>query len=99
MAVFDPPVRNSGIVGGRFLHKVQATFKPGTNKRYVASDMYVGAIINLHDRMFELYQADEYTLNWMAMRPKEFPKASFEAVMEKARPPPPYRLVISWHVI
>ena len=46
------------------------------------SDMYVGAVLNVFSRGFELEEADEHTLKHMEENPNEYPHASFERVRE-----------------
>lgn len=85
MSVFEPPVRNSGIVSGRYIQRQRAVFKPGSNKRYNAQDMYVGNRIQFYEHIFELVHADEWTLKYMEANPRDFPKADFNAVMDKVK--------------
>lgn len=47
--IFEPPVQNSGISGGKFFERAQA-FKPGTRTHYGATDFFVGARIPLVSR-------------------------------------------------
>ena len=48
ISVFEPPLRNSGMVGGKFLER-GIKYKPGTEEQYTYKDLYVGAeiVINL----------------------------------------------------
>eukprot|EP00887_Chlorella_sp_A99_P006482 scaffold3.g6482.t1 len=62
VAVFEPPQRNSGIVGGKFLERARVQ-KPGPGMRwYEEGDFFVGAVIALHGRRFLLESADDFTL-------------------------------------
>jgi EF-hand domain-containing protein 1 len=56
IVIYEPPVRNSGILGGKFFERSKA-FKPGTRSSYGPSDFYVGACIPLVSRCTTL--ADE----------------------------------------
>jgi hypothetical protein len=58
--VYEPPVRNSGIAGGKFLER-QKVYKPGSEEVYTYMDLYVGAQLEIFNRSFELHEADEYT--------------------------------------
>ena len=49
LLVYEPPIRNSGISGGKFFERAKA-FKPGTRTYYGASDFHVGARIPLVSR-------------------------------------------------
>lgn len=64
MQVFEPPVRNSGIAGGKFLER-QKVYKPQSEEIYTYMDMYVGATMQIFNRTFELMEADEYTYTYM----------------------------------
>ena len=50
MAIYEPPVRNSGIIGGKFLEKTRVA-KPGSTidkpVYYGPNDFKVGAIIQV----------------------------------------------------
>mmetsp|Transcript_42522 Transcript_42522/g.104726 ORF Transcript_42522/g.104726 Transcript_42522/m.104726 type:complete len:627 (+) Transcript_42522:74-1954(+) len=63
VGVFEPPARNSGIVGGKFLERGRVKKPDGT--WYLQSDFYVGSRVHFHTHEFVLYQADEYTLALM----------------------------------
>ena len=54
--VYEPPIRNSGVSGGKFFER-QKAHKPGTRVYYGPSDFYVGARIPLVSRCVILAQA------------------------------------------
>ena len=62
--VFEPPIRNSGIAAGKFLER-QKVYKPNSEEIYTYMDLYVGSVIQVHNRSFDLMMADEYTLTYM----------------------------------
>ena len=68
IAIFEPPARNSGIIGGKFLERCSVR-KPAAGKEvgspYTEADLYVGAVLQIHNRFFQLMEADEYTLRYM----------------------------------
>lgn len=62
VSVYEPPVRNSGVLGGKFLERTfEAVKKPGSSVPYLARDFHVGAIIVLNAHRFELIATDERT--------------------------------------
>ena len=62
VSVYEPPVRNSGVLGGKFLERsLEAVKKPGSNVPYLARDFYVGATIVLHAHRFKLIATDART--------------------------------------
>jgi hypothetical protein len=86
LAVFEPRVRNSGILGGRFLDRARFRKDPGLAQNskareavgpthYQASDMYVGAVLSFefspHQRL-ELVEADSQTLSFCESHPEMF---------------------------
>ncbi|OWZ24635.1 hypothetical protein PHMEG_000240 [Phytophthora megakarya] len=95
MAVFEPRVRNSGVLGGRFLDrarfrkdpKLTQNLKPHeatTPLHYQASDMYVGAVLifefSPHQRL-ELVEADAQTLSFCESHPEVFRFSDSSAVL------------------
>ena len=62
VAVYEPPVVNSGFIGGKFLERTMAPVKkPGSRAPYVAKDFKVGAVIELSCRRFQLLATDAAT--------------------------------------
>lgn len=82
IAVFEPPQRNSGVIGGKFLERGriqkpgQALFKSEMSEYYKANDLYVGAEVIFHDHTFIISDADEYAMAYMESHSEEFPVAS-----------------------
>ena len=66
IAVFEPPQRNSGVLGGKYLERGavklpgQEIFKSEFTKYYTASDFYIGAKPVFNDVTFIIVGADEY---------------------------------------
>ncbi|CAM6091153.1 unnamed protein product [Calypogeia fissa] len=83
LSVYEPPARNSGVVNGRYIHRQNSTRKPGTLEAYTPEDFYVGAIIEIHNKQFILFKADDWTLKFMEENPKRFPQADFPLVINK----------------
>ena len=63
ISIREPPVKNSGIVGGNFL-KRQDIKKPD-GSRYTAADMYIGHEVEFVCHRFVLLNADENTYRTM----------------------------------
>lgn len=79
VSIFEPPIRNSGVVGGPFLHR-GVLRKPGSKLTYKARDLYCGARLIVNNRLFELTAADEATLKHMEAHPQTFPRSDFAGV-------------------
>lgn len=89
LSVYEPRVKNSGVVGGRFLDRgrFRKCFHPGDGdtltrekqkerSMYRASDFYVGAVVGFEfspNQRLELIEADLQTLNYCESHPDEFP--------------------------
>lgn len=65
LSMSEAPVPNSGIPGGKFLErgKVYKPRSPGSTKqeRITEEDLWIGGVVELHGRAFELVSADERT--------------------------------------
>eukprot|EP01025_Chloroclados_australasicus_P017340 TRINITY_DN18824_c1_g1_i1.p1 TRINITY_DN18824_c1_g1~~TRINITY_DN18824_c1_g1_i1.p1 ORF type:complete len:529 (-),score=54.52 TRINITY_DN18824_c1_g1_i1:308-1894(-) len=82
--IYEPPLRNSGIIGGKFLERC-VVYKPGTEEPYNYKDLYVGAHVDIHGRVFELLEADEYTYTYMENNKHMFIMADPDAIMKLLR--------------
>lgn len=57
LSIYEPPVPNSGISGGKFLDRcVACKNSVGSNDRVTQTDLYPGAVVNIHGFRFELYE-------------------------------------------
>ena len=81
IAIFEPPARNSGIIGGKFLERSSVKM-PGTVEPYMETDVYVGALLNVHNRIFEMVEADEYTLQYMEKNKHKFQYSDISRILE-----------------
>ncbi|KAJ3415872.1 EF-hand domain-containing member C2 [Chytridiales sp. JEL 0842] len=73
ISVFEPHLRNSGIIGGKFLEKARIK-KPNVDAYYTLSDFAVGAELTFHHHPFLIIGADEYAIKFMDQHPEIFPK-------------------------
>ncbi|KAF6040012.1 EFHC2 [Bugula neritina] len=94
LLVFEPPVRNSGMGGGKFLER-QRVKKPnqpryGTelSEYYKASDMFVGNVVELNKFRFVLIDADEYAFRYMEAHGDEFPRCAPQDIIDRVRGAP-----------
>jgi hypothetical protein len=91
IAVFEPPQRNSGVLGGKYLERGavklpgQEIFKSEFTKYYTAKDFYIGAKPVFNDVTFVIIGADEYALSYMEAHPAEFPMSSVKQIESKLR--------------
>jgi hypothetical protein len=85
VAVFEPPQKNSGIVGGKFLERTRIK-KPSSHEYYNQSDFYTGAVLEFNKFRFVLYQADEYSLSYMESDPESHPMSDIKYISEQLGP-------------
>lgn len=81
LGIFEPPVRNSGVIGGKFLER-QRVYKPHSTETYRAQDFFVGAQAEIFKRQFILTEADEFTMTFMEDHADMFPMADRAAALE-----------------
>ncbi|KAM9342044.1 EF-hand domain-containing family member C2 [Pholidichthys leucotaenia] len=91
ISVFEQPQKNSGVLGGKFLHRGrvkkpgQELYKSELSEYLTAQDLFVGAVLCLNSTNFHLLDSDEYTLNYMEQNAEEFPKANMGNILSKLR--------------
>lgn len=65
LMIHEPPVRNLGIITGKFLekgvHKNQIT-----NELFSVKDLYPGSVIKVVSREFQIMEPDEYTRKYLS---------------------------------
>ncbi|XP_071799106.1 EF-hand domain-containing family member C2-like [Asterias amurensis] len=89
ISVFEPPVRNSGIIGGKFLERNrikkpnQERFGTELSEYYLAKELYVGSRVNFHNHMFILIDADEYAFRYMEKHAGEMPVSDINLIVQK----------------
>ncbi|GMF17352.1 unnamed protein product [Phytophthora fragariaefolia] len=95
LAVFEPRVRNSGVLGGRFLDRARFRKDPklfydsgvrdeSLPMHYRATDMYVGAVLSFEfspNQRLELIEADSQTLCFCESHPEIFRFSDSSAVL------------------
>ncbi|NXS55251.1 EFHC1 protein, partial [Brachypteracias leptosomus] len=83
ISINEPPVRNSGIIGGKYLGKSRVA-KPGSTTEnatyYQPSDFTIGATLEVFGHRFVITDADEHVLNYMESHKERFPAATLQAL-------------------
>merc|ERR1719231_1180623 len=82
MAAFEPPQKNSGIMGGKFIQRTRIK-KPSSHEYYTQADFYTGATVEFNKFRFVLYQADEYSLSYMESDPESHPMSDLAYITEQ----------------
>lgn len=85
VSVFEPPQKNSGVIGGKFLERSRIK-KPGSHDYYCQADFYTGSIVEFHRFRFVIYQADEYSLSYMEADPESHPMSSLDYIVDQLKP-------------
>lgn len=91
LTIYEPPVRNAGIIGGKFLERTKAT-KPGSSVDnpdfYTPKDFSIGSIIQIFKHRFRIVNADEYVLNYLEAHAESYPIETINSIREvHGRPP------------
>ena len=77
LTIYEPPVRNSGIIGGKFLERTRVA-KPGSPpdspEYYGPQDFYIGAVIEIFNHRFVITNADAFVLSYMEEHASQFPR-------------------------
>lgn len=84
VSIREPPIRNSGHMGGNFLYRSKIKRKDGSN--YESCDFFVGAELNVLSQDFCVVEADENTLMYMESNSNDFPQSNILRVVQLLRP-------------
>ncbi|XP_060686673.1 EF-hand domain-containing protein 1 [Hemiscyllium ocellatum] len=88
ISIFEPPLRNSGRIGGRVLSKIRIP-KPGTNVEnpefYTAKDLAICSIVEVLGCRFIITDADEYVHKYLQANAAEFPSEVLNSFQQKAQ--------------
>ncbi|XP_076437974.1 EF-hand domain-containing protein 1-like [Babylonia areolata] len=90
LTVYEPPVRNSGIMGGKFLQATQPC-KPGSTPEnpdyYGPQDFYKGAMVEIFGHRFIITNADAFVVEFMEKNAHQFPPATIQSLKETVSRP------------
>jgi len=71
--VTEPPKRNSGIIGGKFLARMK--FKHPDQTPILQGDLFIGQEIVLLSHRFKITDCDDAALNYMELNPEIYPES------------------------
>lgn len=83
ITVYEPPVRNSGIIGGKFLERTRVAkpdSAPHQPQFYGPQDFYIGAVIEIFKHRFRIVNADHYVLKFMEDHADQIPASTIESL-------------------
>ncbi|XP_069461843.1 EF-hand domain-containing protein 1 isoform X2 [Ambystoma mexicanum] len=76
ISIFEPQIRNSGIIGGKFLERSKVP-KPGSPFDnpcfYGPADFSIGAVVEVFGHRFIISDADVYVLNYIEANRDKYP--------------------------
>ena len=86
ITIHEPPVRNSGIIGGKFLERTRVA-KPGCPPDqpvfYGPQDFYIGAVVEVFKHRFIITDADEFVVKYMKEHRGQFPESTIQSLEDK----------------
>lgn len=86
ITVYEPPQRNSGILGGKFLERTKVR-KPGSSidnpEFYSPADFKIGATVEIYKHKFIITDADRYVLAYLESFPDIYPLDTINSIREK----------------
>ena len=86
MTIYEPPTRNAGIIGGKFLERTRAV-KPGSKVDnpdfYTPADFKIGSTVEVFKHRFVIQDADEYVLKYLEAHAREYPIDTINSIREK----------------
>nr|CCC94748.1 conserved hypothetical protein [Trypanosoma congolense IL3000] len=83
ISIYEPVIRNMGIVGGKFLQRQQC--KRPNGEIYTAKDFFVGARLTINSFPFVILSSDERSLSYMEANHEEFTRSDINFVVGKLR--------------
>lgn len=91
LTIYEPPVRNAGIIGGKFLERTRAT-KPGSSvdnpSFYTPADFSIGSVIQIFKHRFRIVNADEYVLKYLESHAQSYPIDTINSIRDIHGKPP-----------
>jgi hypothetical protein len=86
VSIYEPPQRNNGTIGGKFLEKSKILV-PGATKQapkyYVSKDFFVGARVTINAHTFHLMDADEFVFSYLEQNCHKYSVADLPRIMAK----------------
>jgi len=85
ISIYEPPIRNSGIIGGKFLEGTRIP-KPDCDREkpvfYGPADLSIGATISVLRHRFIIQDCDDYVLSYLTENKETFPSSLQEQLGE-----------------
>lgn len=84
ITIYEPVIRNSGIVGGKFLTR-QPVLHPDGKRPYRPDDFYVGARQLLNSHPFLFLASNDNCLDYMEGNAEEFSRSDINKIVHKVQ--------------
>ncbi|XP_066862476.1 EF-hand domain-containing protein 1 isoform X2 [Kogia breviceps] len=88
ISIFEPPVRNSGIIGGKYLGRTKVV-KPGSSVEnpiyYGPSDFFIGAVIEVFGHRFVILDTDDCVLKYMESNAAQYSPEALLSIQNHVR--------------
>ncbi|XP_037015466.2 EF-hand domain-containing protein 1 [Artibeus jamaicensis] len=88
ISIFEPPVRNSGIIGGKYLGRTKVV-KPQSSAEnpiyYGPGDFYIGAVIEVFSHRFIIHDIDDYALKYMESNAAQYSPEALASIQNHIR--------------
>nr|XP_015194526.1 PREDICTED: EF-hand domain-containing protein 1 [Lepisosteus oculatus] len=88
ISIFEPPVRNSGMIGGKFLEKTRIP-KPGSTvdnpQYYGPEDFAIGSTVEVFRHRFILTDADIYVLKYLETIADRIPEDTLNSLRQRSK--------------
>ncbi|CAF1403233.1 unnamed protein product [Adineta steineri] len=85
VSIHEPPQRNTGVIGGRFLERTRVAKPDSTPEHpqyYGPSDFYIGAMIEIFRQRFIIRSADLFVLKYAAEHPEQFSSSAIDSLRQ-----------------
>jgi hypothetical protein len=85
VSIYEPPIRNSGVIGGKFLEYSRIA-KPGSTADqplfYGPQDFAIGSVVKVFKHKFRIVGADLYVLKFAEENAGQFPPATLDSLRQ-----------------
>ncbi|XP_073938061.1 EF-hand domain-containing protein 1 isoform X3 [Castor canadensis] len=88
ISIFEPPVRNSGIIGGKYLGRTKVVKPLSTADNpvyYGPDDFFIGAVIDVFGHRFTILDIDEYVVKYMESNAAQYSPEALSSIQNHFR--------------
>ncbi|XP_032265553.1 EF-hand domain-containing protein 1 isoform X1 [Phoca vitulina] len=88
ISIFEPPVRNSGIIGGKYLGRTKVAKPSSTAENpiyYGPTDFFIGAVIEVFGHRFVILDTDDYVLKYMESNAAQYSPEALLSIQNRVQ--------------